>query len=100
LRLVAAGAPDSGHRPASVFPRLYLAGQRHACFQDGTTLHQTLFQAQPQPAGLRFVIWRAFRCIVKPRCIAQEKPVPADKKLDGRKKTSSNRNIRGKPKPA
>jgi hypothetical protein len=52
-----------------------------------------LFQAQPQPAGLRFVIWRPFRCIFKPLCIAQEKHVHADKNLDGRKKTSSNLDI-------
>jgi len=54
-----------------------------------------MFQAQPQPAGLRFVIWQGDATEnVELCCIIKKTQLPADNKLDGRKKTSPNPNIR------
>ena len=99
LRLVAAGAPDSGHRPASVFPASV------SC----RSAHMPVFRTARHYTNLCFRHNLSLRVCVSlsggrsgassnPRCIAQEKPVPADKKLDGRKKTSSNRNMPGQTK--
>jgi hypothetical protein len=94
LRLVAAGAPKS--RASSGV--CILVCRRCTGFTPVSGRHDT---TPTFVSGTTAACWFTFRYLAgrsggnaKSRCIVQEKHVLADKELDGRKKTSSNQNIR------